>query len=329
MRTPRILGRRETNYYHIMSRVVNRDHIFGKAEKAFFIHTMRRLESFMGLRTLTYCVMNNHWHILIEVPSSRDLADKELLKRIEAFYPKPRAKMIFQEYERAKQYSEESGGQKLLEEWRMRHLSRIGDLSSFVKELKERFSKWYNRKHNRRGTLWEERFKSVLVENSTHTIATMAAYIDLNPVRAGLVDDPIDYPHCGYAAATAGDEKSRMGIEQILSLHGQRADWRTLAAQYRIHLFSAGERTGFDPGAVQQVLDQRGELTPYELRRCHIRYFNDGVVVGSKPFIEEMFEQNRSLFGEKRKTGARKISGADRLFCMRNLQLNAIRAPSR
>ena len=64
------------------------------------------------------------------------------------------------------------------------------DVSAFMKLLKQRFTQWFNRRHRRKGTLWEERFKSVLVEGSHQVLATMAAYIDLNPVRARLVEDP-------------------------------------------------------------------------------------------------------------------------------------------
>ncbi len=187
----------------------------------------------MGVRVLTYCIMSNHWHVLIEIPDVQDLDDDELIRRIKTFYPKQRARDILQEYERAAAYFEQTKNSDWLDTWRACYLSRIGNLSAFVKELKERFSKWYNRKHHRRGTLWEERFKSVLVENSNHAIATMATYIELNSVRAGLVDDPRDYRFCGYAEAIAGGEAARKGIESILFLYGQKASWRKLSAQYR------------------------------------------------------------------------------------------------
>lgn len=327
---PRVLGRRDTNHYHVMSRVVNRDYIFGDEEKEFFRRTMRRLEAFMGVRVLTYAIMSNHWHILLEVPHETNVEDEELHRRINAFYSKQRANAIMQEYERVAAYAQQTGNSAWLEDWREKYTSRMGNLSIFVKELKERFSKWYNRKHNRRGTLWEERFKSVLVENSDHIIATMATYIELNPVRAGLVEDPRDYRFCGYAEAVAGGAEARAGIEQILHMHGQQASWRKLAAQYRIHLFSTGEetseRTGLNSGKVQEVIENGGALSTYELMRCRIRYFNDGVALGSKLFIEEVFEQHRSLFGEKRKSGARKIRGSNRedLFSMRDLRLRVI-----
>jgi hypothetical protein len=108
-------------------------------------------------------------------------------------------------------------------------------------------------------------------------------------------------------------------------MHGQEGSWRSVSAQYRKLIFSAGEqrenKAGFDPSLVRKVLDEGGELPLRELVRCHVRYFNDGVALGSRLFVEEVFEQNRALFGERRETGARKMKGGDwnGLFCLRNL----------
>jgi hypothetical protein len=85
-----------------------------------------------------------------------------------------------------------------------------------MKLVKQRFTQWYNRKHGRKGTLWEERYRSVLVDSAGEALATMAAYIDLNPVRAGLVDDPKDYPWCGYGEATEGNRNVPSSFDHIL-----------------------------------------------------------------------------------------------------------------
>jgi hypothetical protein len=101
--------------------------------------------------------------------------------------------------------------------------------------------------------------------------------------------------------------------------------WRKVIAQYRTHLFCAGEqtdkRTGIAPKKVQQVLDNGGELSVGELLNCRVRYFSDGVALGSQRFIEEVFENNRKLFSPRRKNGARKMQGGDwnGLFSLRTL----------
>ena len=80
---------------------------------------------------------------------------------------------------------------------------RMHDLGEFMKALLQRFSRWFNQQHERTGTLWESRFKSVLVEEGAAARA-MAAYIDLNPVRAGMVADPAAYRWSSYGEALGG-----------------------------------------------------------------------------------------------------------------------------
>jgi hypothetical protein len=92
------------------------------------------------------------------------------------------------------------------------------DLSIFIKELKGGFAQWYNRRHGRYGVLWADRFKSVLLEGG-EALAAVAAYIELNPVRASLCADPKDYRYCGYAEALAkGSSLARQGIRIVLGL---------------------------------------------------------------------------------------------------------------
>ena len=77
--------------------------------------------------------------------------------------------------------------------------------------LLKRFTRWFNRQHERTGTLREEHIKSVIVENGIPARA-VAAYIDLNPVRAGIATDPVDYRWSSYGeavGAVAGPERWR------------------------------------------------------------------------------------------------------------------------
>ena len=107
------------------------------------------------------------------------------------------------------------GNEAEAESLRRRILGRMYDVSAFMKQLKQRFSQWFNKKHGRCGTLWEDRFKSVLVEGAGVALATMAAYIDLNPVRAKIVEDPKDYRWSGYGQAVAGKKEAVEGLSVV------------------------------------------------------------------------------------------------------------------
>jgi hypothetical protein len=123
--------------------------------------------------------------------------------------------------------------------FRGRYVARMYDLSRFVQELKSRFAQWYNRANDRRGTLWEERFRSVLVEGGAAMEMT-AAYIDLNPVRAGIVDDPKDYRWSGYGQAVAGVVGARRGLCKLLDPSGSGWTWEAAQRGYRCLLYGVG-----------------------------------------------------------------------------------------
>jgi len=108
--------------------------------------------------------------------------------------------------------------------------------------------------------------------------------------------------------------------------------WKRIHCQYRKWLFLQGEthphdqavnqRAGFSKESVKQVLEQNGSLTKEQLLRCRVRYFSDGVAIGSRAFVEEIFQTSRDWFGQRRKTGARVMRNAKDvgLVSMRDLQ---------
>jgi REP element-mobilizing transposase RayT len=282
---------------------------------------MWRVADFLGIEILDYVVMSNHYHQLVRVPGRVELSDKELLRRLKAYYGKESLEVLL--FEEARERRDES-----LIGLKQRYIRRMGDVSEFEKILKQGFSMWYNKRKNRRGTLWMERFKSVLVEDTREVRQIMAAYIDLNPVRAQMVQDPKDYRHCGYAAALAGDKRCRKGIMNVMGL----SKWKAAAPAYRMALMKRGQvAVAGKAGQVSreqllETLGREGELPCSELVRLKVRYFSDGLVLGSELFVEDVFEQYRSHFGEKRKSGSRLIKGmpSSPLRVIRDLRLNPI-----
>ena len=302
MHTIRIKLPGRITVFHLISRVCGGMNLLDDLAKEALNGMMWKLAGFCGLEIITYCVMSNHFHILLRVPEPIQLTDAQLLERLELLYGAKGVLTLL-----AREAMTERG--KIDEDIRRKLLERMGDVSVYMKELKQRFSRWFNRRHDRFGTLWAERFKSVIVEDQPSSLEAVAAYIDLNPVRAGLVEDPKDYRFCGYASALAGNALARQGLLSCKL----GADWDACAAAYRMHLFVRGgsaSQSGkvlIDKEKIKQVIAQGGELSLAEVLRLRVRHLSDGVAIGTKDFVNEVFTLHREKFGPKRKDGARPI----------------------
>jgi len=330
-----------------MSRVVDRRRVFTPKDKEVFRRILRNQEAFTGVRVVTYCLMSNHFHLLLEVPDREVLAplDEEgLLAVLPLLHDAVTVEGVRQELERAREAGDERWHREILD----RYERRRGDLSLFLKELKLRVTFYMNKRLGRTGTLWEGRYKSVLVEDTERALLTIAAYIDLNPIRAGLVSAPEDYRWCGYAEALSGRrgaKSARDGLGRMLAEALEdpdfKHDWRRTASRYRVFLYEEGREVapdpergergqrGFSENEVEAVTEARGAMSVPRVLRHRVRYFCDGAVLGTAEFVNEIFtreQERRKRFGEKRTTGARRMRGADwgELRVLRDLQKDVI-----
>ena len=316
-------------FVHVMSRVVDQRFIFGDVEKAYFRRLMRAQAAFSGLQIVTYALMSNHFHILLEVPEPSDVSDRELYRRMEL----AQGKDAVAEFKQLIRRLETQGATGAAEVEKQKVKDRMYDLAAYMCQVKRLFTRWYNRRMERKGTLWEARYKSVVVEGTGRSLLAMASYIDLNAVRAKIVNDPKDYRFCGYGEAVAGSKVARAGLSLLHDAMGRSTEWRMVQRTYRKSIYAAGDRSKrsdgkqpFDREAVQQVWEDGGELTPFELMRCKIRYFSDGVALGSKEFVEELFTANRAHFSERRHCGARSaaLGPIEELYTLRDLRVKVV-----
>lgn len=299
--------------YHILSRVVDRRMIFDSEEKERFRTLLRAVAGFCGVEVLTYALLDNHWHILVHIPQREEVSDSALGVRLALLYRPAVADGVMQRLADLRS----AGRVEAAEALKAGYTYRMHDLSEFVKTLKQRVSQSYNRRHGRKGTLWEERFKSVLV--GEHAVRVVAAYIDLNAVRAGMVGEAGAYRYCGYGEAMAGVREARQGICRVMGM----GRWGDAAAGYRRVLEGRG---GCGEGGSTA---ERG-LPLEALLRHRVRYFSDGAILGSRLFVEAAFVRHRTHFGVRRQTGARRMRGGawGELYAARALRLDVISPPS-
>ncbi len=292
--------------YHVTSRVIEKKFIFDDAEKERMRVLLFQLASFSGVRILTHAIMSNHLHLLVEVPerpSKKVLDENELVRRL-SFLPKSPtaayspAEMFSRKLARYRGQGNKTALRDLCEGVR----ERMFDLSRFLQEYKQRITQDYNQRHERKGTLWEDRFHSTLVEPNSHSLLQVAGYVDLNPLRAGLCRDPLDYRFCGYAAAVGGHDEALAGLKRLFVLVRL---WRHLSedqglAAYRMLLFGVSamkswskkeNRACLSEENIKMVLAAGGSLDLHKKLSCKIRFFSEGIALGSKIFIQNLSSQ--------------------------------------
>lgn len=213
MRRPRLVAP-AGGVYHVVSRTAFRRFAFRPEERNAFVWLLARVAAFSGVGVLTFAVMSNHFHLLVRVPEGHEVSDEELERRVRALYGDARADRLFARWERWRA----TGAESAVEEAKARLRARMHDLSQFCKTLKESFTMDYNRRTGNVGGIWGGRFRSVLVAPEAAALLSVGAYVDANPVKAGMAHRPRDYRWAGFADALRGNSLAREGIAELVRL---------------------------------------------------------------------------------------------------------------
>jgi len=304
-RTRRLIINDETAVYHVMSRTALDGFPLGDVEKDFMLDLIRRFSALYFVEILGFCLMGNHFHILVRMFPEHKYTDEDIKKRYESFYGED---CMF------------AAG------WIPSLRDKLSSLSEFVKEIKQSFSRYYNKRHHRRGTLWGERFKSLIVENG-ETLINCLAYIDLNPLRAGLVDRPEDYRwnSIGYHVQTKNRDNflsTDFGLKEF-SVKNEKERIR----RYRRYVYEAGaldhpgkgQARVIDNDIVEHERENDFELNRMRRFRYRTRYFTDSGVIGSKEFVSSNYQRFKDLFMSKREKIPKLVAGLNGVYSLKRL----------
>ena len=183
-----------TRWYHCITRCVRRAFLLAEGpdnRKEWIEHRLQELAEIFAVSVGGFSVMDNHLHVLVRLDpdTATGWSDEEVVRRWGRLFP-PRDK--------SRQPLPVS---KAWVEWRLQDVqwvatarARLQSLSWFMKCLKEPLARLANRQDKARGAFFEERFKSVAILDEESLLAT-CAYIDLNPVAAGIAEVPEASPH--------------------------------------------------------------------------------------------------------------------------------------
>ncbi len=301
-RTSRLLIPDQATVYHVMSRSALPGLPLGDAEKDHLTFLIKRLSRLYFTEILGFCCMGNHFHLLVRMLPEESFSDAEVQQRHEAFF----------------------GDQKRFCEGHIPlYRLKYANLSEFIKELKQSFSRWYNRRTDRRGFFWSERFKSVIVENGD-TLINCLAYIDLNPVRAGIVAKPEDYRWSSLGChVQQGNSDGFLSLDFGLHASGQ-IDPAERLRRYRQYVYEVGElETGHGARITQETAEnerQKGyKLTRKERFLYRSRYFTDSAVIGSREFVLESFQRFRAALNITKDRQPKRITGLDGMYSLKRL----------
>ncbi len=296
-RISRMLNGAQKTVYHVISRTALDGFPFGDIEKEELVKIIRQFGSIYFADIIGFCVMGNHFHLLVRMCPGNNFTDEEIKERFANFY------------------KEKKGfGEENIEYCRR----KWPNLSEFIREIKQDFSRFYNRLHNRKGTLWGERFKSVIVEDG-QALLNCLAYIDLNPVRAGIVDFPEDYcwsslGHHVQSGNKDGFLSTDFGLPEFNLLNEKER-----VRRYRRHLYEAGgvKRPGKDFAGKERETESDSARTRRFTGKT--RYFSDSGIIGSKKFVALNYQLFKSHFQCKREKKPKPIKGLDGIYSLKKL----------
>ena len=208
--------------YHLISRIAHRVYFLEDDERSDFLEIVRRAAEFAGIELLGWCVMTNHFHLLVYLPAPRFVDEPEVLRRygvLKGAVAAEEAKGLFAEWRRAGE-----SGEGLVEEWLDRQRRRMYDVGAFMKIVKQWFSEEYNRRHSHKGTLWESAYYSRTVASSEPELAKCLGYIHLNPIRAAVSASFDGYAWSSFAAFRKGDPTAVRGMRFVYGWDHSDAD---------------------------------------------------------------------------------------------------------
>jgi putative transposase len=282
MRTARVRYDREMCYYHLMNRVAGEAgyYPFGDVEKEKLFGLAVGLSRLYSLDLLSVVVMGNHYHIVCAAPAEPPSRDEVMANWRAA---RGNDGQIEPDWENPEVVA--------------RLAARMRDISCFAKDLQQSFTCWFNRTRprRRRGVLWADRFKNTILEKGM-ALWSCLAYVEMNPVRAGLAEAPEDYRFStwGRMAGSGTHPFAANLVRHLRQFLGEQAEaWddRRVVAELAATLarVAAAER-GEDSEAIfaaEEAARTVRDRFPVTVRR-RVRYWTDGLVIGSELFVREL-----------------------------------------
>ena len=303
-RKARMIVEGESAVYHVMSRTALDGFVLGDLEKDHLLQLIKHLSAIYFAEILGVAIMGNHFHLVVGMHPDDNYSDEDIGKRFALYYQADKLKRV----------PMPNQVPALREKW--------GKLSEFIKEIKQGFSRFYNKRHKRRGFFWSDRFKSVLVEDG-ETLINCLAYVDLNPVRAGIVRRPDDYRwnSLGYHQQT-GNKGHFLSLDFGL-IGGEKLSGKQRLTHYRQFVYEVGSLGSSKGRSIDsRIVDDEAKkgFAPDVISRflSRTRYFTDSGIIGSKVFVSNLWQKLKTDDDNPDKLPTR-VAGLGGLYSLKRL----------
>jgi REP element-mobilizing transposase RayT len=267
-------------WYHLHARIAGRKGEYPLADplaQRKLIETIRRYAAVYFCEVAAFAVMGNHYHLVLQFEAEREVDSTALMARASVMYPGKMGRQWLASWGEA--------------EWE-RYRKRLFDVSEFMRNVQSGFARWYNRTNERRGRFWGDRFKSVVLGDE-RAVLDCVLYVELNAVRAGLVERPEAWEGASVFLREIGEDGWLVPLESLLNV----PDRGEALVQFRQRLYHRGavptrEGQAAISGEVLREEAARGFRARGVYRR-RLSYFVNGLAIGTEGFIREQLAQLR------------------------------------
>jgi REP element-mobilizing transposase RayT len=305
-----LISLRDTPYYHLIGRCVRRSWLCGvdsytkkdySHRKQWVVDRLMLLSKAFAVDVCAYAIMSNHCHLIVHVDQrrARSWTTEDVIERWRMLFDIP--DLVERSRSGNETDSERNEAQRVVQIWR----TRLSDVSWYMRCLREYLARRANAEDECSGQFWDGRFKSQALLDETGLLTAMA-YVDLNPVRAGIASTPEESDFTSIQARIAAASNSRptsrlellpfktSGISPQLPFSFKNylslVDWTGRRIQKKGARIDARQpsilaRLKIEPGAWDAMMQTRGNrfgraLGPLDYLRVHARTLGQAWVRG-------------------------------------------------
>ncbi len=267
-------------WYHLYCRVSGHrgDYpLSDAAPRRRLIATIKHFSHIYFCDVAAFSVMGNHYHLVVRFDGERPVDRTDLRSRTKIMYPGVAAQAQIDLWSD--------------EQWE-HYRKRLFDVAEFMRNVQMAYARWYNRTYERHGRFWADRYKSVVL-GDTAAVLDCILYVELNPVRAGIVERPEEWQGSSAFLREIARDGWLMPLARVL----KRSSRKKALVEFRELLYYRGAvptkegQAAISARVLEQEIARGFEFSG--LYRKRLRYFVDGLAVGTEEFIRNQLDRMR------------------------------------